>query len=421
MYKLTRHLLLDGQNATEQQRLQLVTSLFRQPGSLASSGVGTLVTGCVCWRYTGSGWYVAWGLLSCLVLGLRLALAFGFHRHGSRLNAQAWAWLFLAGATTTATIAGVGAGLAVLRADDPVAILYMAINVLSFAGGAAVRNSVSPLAAGTQTAVALGTTGLACLVSGTLYLQVFAALILLHLVAQFEIIRSLSRTTRWLLSAERQQASLNERLLEACDQLKGANRTLTELSSTDGLTGLLNRRAFDAELAMQWSIAARDRTHLALLMIDADHFKRFNDRFGHLAGDEALRWLAGVLRATLHRPSDIVGRFGGEEFSVLMPETDAGAAVAAAERIRKALAQGPMPNATPASWRLTVSIGAAAAQPESEESCLTLVDRADQALYAAKRDGRDRVGTLRADALAGAQTAAAAKGGFFSGPTALVR
>ena len=421
MYTLTRYLLLDGQSATEQQRLQLVTSLFRQPGSLASSGIGTLVAACVCWRYTGSGWYVAWGMLSCFILGLRLALALAFHRNRTRLKAQAWAWLFLAGAITTAFAAGAGAGLAVLRADNLVATLYMATNVLSFAGGAAVRNSVSPLAAASQTTIVLGVTGIACLVSGTLYLQVFAALILLHLVAQFEIIRSLCRTTRSLIFAERRQASLNERLSEFCDHLEGANRTLTELSSTDGLTGLLNRRAFDAELAMQWSIASRDQTYLALLMIDADYFKRFNDRFGHLAGDEALRWLAQVLRATLHRPSDIVGRFGGEEFAVLLPETDIGAAVTAAERIRKALAQGPMPSAMPASWRLTVSIGAAAMQPKSEESCLTLVEWADQALYAAKRDGRDRVGTLRTDALVGAQSAAAARSGFLTDTAPLVR
>ena len=391
-------MLLGGYEESEEQQWRLVGSLFRQPRSLATSGIGTVVAAAICWRYTGSNWYIAWGLASSLALAVRLALASAFHRDRSRLRAETWAWLFLAGGASTATLVGLGAGLTTLVAGDLVATLYMATNVLSFAGGAAVRNSASPLAAVSQTTIALGLTGLACLFSGKPYLQVFAFLILLHLVAQFEIIRALGRTTGWLISAERKQAMLNEQLSETCHELEGANFRLSHLSSTDSLTGLLNRRAFDAVMAKEWKGAAQRGQHLALLMIDADYFKRLNDEHGHLAGDEALRWLAGILRMTLHGPSDIVGRFGGEEFAVLLPETDLAGAVAAAERIRCALAEAEIPECIRASSRLTVSIGASATVPAMGETHLTLVQWADRALYAAKRGGRDRVETAYAGA-----------------------
>ena len=393
MAMLGRHLLLSGYKESEEQQWQLVGSLFRQSRSLAASGIGTVIAACVCWRHTGSSWYVAWGLGSCLVLAIRLVLAGDFHRNRSRLSAEAWAWAFFAGAVTTATIVALGAGLTALVEGDLVATLYMATHVLSFAGGATVRNSASPLAAVCQTTISLGVTGLACLLSGKPYLQTFAFLILLQLVAQFEIIRALGRTTGWLISAERRQAFLNERLSTACAELEGANGRLSHLSATDALTGLLNRRAFDAEVAKYWTDAAHPAPHLGLLMIDADYFKKLNDRHGHIAGDEALRWLAGILQATLQRPTDIVARFGGEEFAVLLPDTDLAGAVATAERIRGALALAEVPESIRCSPRLTVSIGASVTVPAQGESHLALVRLADEALYAAKRGGRDRVET----------------------------
>ncbi len=398
MTRLRPHLLLGGYEESEEQQWRLVGSLFRQPRSLAVSGVGTMFAAGICWKYTGSDWYIAWGFTSFLILAFRLALATAFHRNGSRLSAEAWAWLFVAGGAATGTLVGLGASLTALLVDNAVAILYMATNVLSFAGGAAVRNSASPLAAISQTTIALGLTGLACLFSGKPYLLVFAFLILLHLVAQFEIIRSLGRTTGWLITAERRQALLNEQLSETCQELEGANFRLSHLSSTDGLTGLLNRRAFDAVMAKQWNSAAQHGLNLAVLMVDVDHFKRLNDEHGHLAGDEALRWLATILRVTLQGPSDIVSRFGGEEFAILLPDTDLAGAVAAAERIRCALAQAELPECIRSSSRLTVSIGASATVPVMGENHLPLVQWADRALYAAKRGGRDRVKTACADA-----------------------
>jgi diguanylate cyclase (GGDEF)-like protein len=162
---------------------------------------------------------------------------------------------------------------------------------------------------------------------------------------------------------------------------------LGRLSRHDGLTELLNRRAMDDLLRDEARRAVRTNQPFALLMVDADYFKAINDRFGHAAGDEALRYLAQILNA-LMRDSDRVGRFGGEEFIVLLPNTSSTEALNAAERLRDALLRRPW------AWqgeslRLTVSTGVAAWRGPHDEVDL-LLKRADAAMYRAKSLGRDR-------------------------------
>jgi len=122
------------------------------------------------------------------------------------------------------------------------------------------------------------------------------------------------------------------------DALAGANATLLELSETDGLTGVANRRRFDAVLQAELQRGARSGTPTALLMIDADHFKAYNDTLGHQAGDDCLRHLAQTISAPVRQPSDLVARYGGEEFAIILPGTSAVAAGMIAERLRQAIA-----------------------------------------------------------------------------------
>ncbi|TGD96908.1 sensor domain-containing diguanylate cyclase [Methylobacterium nonmethylotrophicum] len=170
---------------------------------------------------------------------------------------------------------------------------------------------------------------------------------------------------------------------------------LARLSMTDGLTGLPNRRRFDRELEQAWEGAARlGGRPLALLIVDADHFKRFNDRYGHAVGDEILRGLAGSLSAAIHRPHDLVCRIGGEEFGVILPDTDEEGAVRVAERLHAEVAALSVGSAGILAGALTVSIGLAQATPSG--SLADLYRAADGALYAAKAAGRNR--TCRAEA-----------------------
>ena len=164
---------------------------------------------------------------------------------------------------------------------------------------------------------------------------------------------------------------------------------LTALSMTDPLTGLPNRRAFDTRLALELARERREPRSLALLILDVDFFKRYNDHYGHPAGDLALQAFADVLRQSGQRASDLPARIGGEEFAVLLPETNSQGAMEIAERIRQLLNERNIPHkdSTVASW-ITVSIGIAVAKMETAEE---FMKRADKALYCAKEQGRNRV------------------------------
>jgi diguanylate cyclase (GGDEF)-like protein/PAS domain S-box-containing protein len=168
---------------------------------------------------------------------------------------------------------------------------------------------------------------------------------------------------------------------------------LASLATTDGLTGLANRRAFDERLADEWARARRDGAQLSLLLIDVDHFKKFNDHYGHLAGDGCLRALARILSAHARRPADLAARYGGEEFALLLPNTGADGCVQVGEEIRDALRELAMLHAqSPPSRLVTVSMGAATGLPsQTATDCSALVAAADRALYAAKDSGRDRL------------------------------
>jgi diguanylate cyclase (GGDEF)-like protein len=168
-----------------------------------------------------------------------------------------------------------------------------------------------------------------------------------------------------------------------------AEQELAQLAATDALTGVANRRSLDQALRHEWFRAQRSGKPLSLLMIDADHFKAFNDRHGHQAGDEALRALAEVIRANVHRPADLVARYGGEEFSVILAETGSEGARQIAEHIRAAVQELPLVDADESP--MSVSIGIATWTTTSEINLEQLLFSADKALYQAKEGGRNRV------------------------------
>lgn len=174
------------------------------------------------------------------------------------------------------------------------------------------------------------------------------------------------------------------------EKLNAANAALAALAATDGLTGIANRRAFDEALEREWRRAQREQTALALLMIDVDHFKPFNDFYGHLAGDDCLRRLAATISGCLHRPGDLAARFGGEEFAVLLPTTDAAGAEEIATRIHDAVTALEIGHEVTPLGRITLSIGIASDGPERYHSAQALLHTADSALYTAKHEGRNR-------------------------------
>lgn len=181
-----------------------------------------------------------------------------------------------------------------------------------------------------------------------------------------------------------------------------AESAMARLAATDGLTEVANRRRFNECLAVEWNRAARERSPLSLLMIDADHFKAYNDSCGHLRGDDLLRIMARTLTASVHRPGDLVARYGGEEFAILLPGTDAEGALAVAETVRAAVAGLEERHPTAPLPIVTVSIGVACLNPRHDQAIQQLVLEADAALYLAKAEGRNcvRLASLRPAPLA---------------------
>ena len=249
---------------------------------------------------------------------------------------------------------------------------------------------------------------------GYLQLALIGALVLMvvwfggeHLIVR--PIRSLVRTVarfgrgdlqvraheeRWVAEFEPLAAAFDDmadKLANREEELRIANQHLEELASLDGLTGLANRRGFDRELRLAWERAAERREPMALMMIDIDHFKLYNDRYGHVAGDTCLRAVGETLSLVTLEEAVLVARYGGEEFALLLPGLDLARAAALAEEARKAIEDLMINHAQSPSGLVTISIGVEALVPERGRPAAELVEAADTALYAAKRGGRNTV------------------------------
>lgn len=174
-------------------------------------------------------------------------------------------------------------------------------------------------------------------------------------------------------------------------QQRSRTEQLSELALTDHLTGLGNRRRFDEALITEWKRASRELRPLAVLMIDIDHFKAYNDHHGHDVGDLCLQSVAHALRQHCSRPGDLVCRWGGEEFAVILPGSDsAGAAHIACDLVQKVQALAIQHGQSPIADQVTISVGSAATWPKDCENPKALLERADAALYQAKQSGRNR-------------------------------
>jgi diguanylate cyclase (GGDEF)-like protein len=174
-------------------------------------------------------------------------------------------------------------------------------------------------------------------------------------------------------------------------RLQAALASLDTLASRDGLTGLHNRRAFDAQFAQEVARHRRQRAPLGVALVDVDHFKQYNDRYGHQMGDECLRSVAHALAQCSRRPGEVVARYGGEEFVVLLPSTNVDAVLRFGQWICAHIEALQLPHdASTAGRNVTISVGLCSVTPGPDDTPARLLDVADKALYEAKRAGRNR-------------------------------
>ncbi len=213
-----------------------------------------------------------------------------------------------------------------------------------------------------------------------------------------------------ILALKESERELERRVEERTDQLQATNLQLDKLCRTDALTGVANRRQFDETLAVEISRAERTEQPLSLALLDVDWFKRFNDRYGHQAGDDCLQRVAALLASNVARAGDQVARYGGEEFAFIAPNTGPDAAIAMAQRVLEAVRAMGIPHEDSPLGCLTVSVGVVSCVPDGAIAAQQLLRVADQALYASKRSGRNRV-------CAGQATAAVPNGVTVLAPT----
>lgn len=210
--------------------------------------------------------------------------------------------------------------------------------------------------------------------------------------------------TRYFAKLQRQNqqlqdysSELEQKIQERTIALEEANQTLTKLATIDGLTQIFNRRYFDEFLQAEWGRSRRSQSELALILCDVDHFKAYNDTYGHPAGDSCLCQVAQSISQSVNRQTDRVARYGGEEFAIVLPNTDLTGAMKIAELIRHHLHSLKLPHQTSSTGPIvTVSLGVASLCPMDETSWPELINLADQSLYQAKQNGRNRAFALQA-------------------------
>jgi diguanylate cyclase (GGDEF)-like protein len=369
---------------------KLVDTLFNQTTSMISGAAVFIVLGVVGYVGTQSPWYLAGLAYTLCVFLWRYRQTRLYARTRDSKTPTAWAWYSIRSGWATA--AGWGAWSAVVLFEPEKSIVIMVIGMhAGLVAGGAVRNCAVPAVAAGQILLSAIPLFIACVASGSPYLYVYAGIVALHVFAALALTKALHRQTLQLLLGKKAMSDLVDRLAIANQDLEVTNQHLETLVATDALTGVANRRAFELASAREWRRSAREQTPLSMLMVDVDHFKAFNDFYGHQDGDVCLKNVAAAIGHPLRRPGDLLARYGGEEFVVIIPGTCLDGAVRVAEQIIAELHARALPHDASTFGHVTVSIGVACVIPSLDLTVNRLIAMADGALYAAKRSGRNRV------------------------------
>jgi diguanylate cyclase (GGDEF)-like protein len=330
---------------------------------------------------------LAWLLMILAIVVSRIVLYYRFQRIREQpYDVAYWKNIYLFLALISGTVWGLSAFL-MFPADDHGLIALFVLVIASLSAATTVAHSSLKWGAAAWSGPAMMLYAVRCIMEREEFGYTIGFLIGLY---EFTIINQSFKHHRAITAS----ISLKFENLKLVEELRRANEVLRQSSARDGLTGLANRTRFEEFMDREWRRALRERTPVSLIMLDIDHFKPYNDNYGHQEGDECLKKVAAVIAETIKRPADLAARYGGEEFMAVLPDTDMHGALEIAEQLRISVELLRVPHAhSSAANIVTVSIGVASLSPVHGMDHSSLIKLADTALYAAKRDGRNRVRT----------------------------
>lgn len=369
---------------------QLVTALFNQRLVLVAGNVGLLAVAIFSWFETAQVWFLGWAVAIGLIAAARWAFECFYDLRAAEHGIAFWRSGYIAGAWATGVVVGCSANVILYHVDPLVQMLVLSTELV-FVMGAAARVCAVPSVAVGQILLGLVPVFLVCVLASDPHYHYLSFAIAFELYGALALTRSLHAGTVRLLSLNEENAALVAEVQRKNNELLAANDRLETAAMTDSLTGIANRRGFDAAVATVVPKAIRESGDMALLLLDIDLFKGFNDLYGHQAGDDCLQRIAQQLAGSLGQADNFVARFGGEEFVAVLPRMDADRAAAAAEQVRADVAALEIVNAAAFGGIVTVSIGVAGFAPDGSLRLEDVIRAADEALYAAKALGRNRV------------------------------
>jgi diguanylate cyclase (GGDEF)-like protein len=381
--------LIGGEGVKLDSQWQILDGLYEIKHLVVATGA-ILYAATIAWQYGLRIGPTLWLGSSIIVVIARSGLARAYYARSRSSSPKRWIRNFFIASTITGVQWGLG-GLVLLETSDCTVVCAVFAVYTSLVAGAVIRSHCYPVAAISQVTSAGAVMLILSLIAGQ---WVFVAPVILYALYQVYLIKTLGGISLRQIRSDQDRARLLVSLRSANDELKFANAQLEKISLTDPLTGVANRRGFDAELRLHWQKAVQTRSAMALLLIDVDHFKHFNDIHGHPAGDACLVLIAKAIVTMAIHPQAHVSRYGGEEFAVILPEADVVRASDVAQAIVLGVRSIGMPLPDGATTGVTVSIGVALVIPEPTSGSHTILSVADKALYRAKQDGRDciRVG-----------------------------
>jgi diguanylate cyclase (GGDEF)-like protein len=339
---------------------------------------------------TGQPILVWWCVMSALFLGQYILYVNFNRRHPRDVDYQRWFYITL----VAAAVIGLGwsTGLTVMLNGAPQQYhIFLIILLISLAAAGitlAIRTIVYSVF---QVGVLLPAIGWLLFQDATIN-RILGVFLIIFMVAMWLFAHQVSRSLYNSFRLQLENQSLANSLKQSNARLHVLNEELTQLSATDSLTLVANRRYFDNRFVSEFSRASREESALSIIMIDVDFFKDYNDELGHVAGDECLQKIAVAIRDSLKRPTDLVARYGGEEFIVLLPSTTVEGAMSLADEIRIQVIKLKLVHPTSSvSSYVTVSLGVTGTYPSKNSTKEALLKKADEALYHAKAAGRNNV------------------------------